>query len=155
MGLAQRSPRSCPVFRVRRTSLLKTGGLLVVVSLACLIAGGCATSPQANPPARVPPARFVMVNLSDHEWEIVLTPGSGAARSWRVGPRALIAESLPAGEYEGRQMLLAAAGGVEASRSLTLRLQAGKDYRWRLTTLLSKPAVGGDSVETPARISAR
>ena len=84
-----------------------------------------------------------MVNLSDGEWEIVLTPMTGPIRRWRVGPRMLIEEMLPAGEYAAEQVLLAAAGNAVAQRSLQIRLVAGKDYRWRLTTLLAAPTEGG------------
>ena len=114
------------------------------VLLAGMFVGGCATSPPDISPAALPAARFVMVNLSDCEWEIQLTPLQGVAKRWRVGPRVLIEDSLPAGEYTGKQTLLSTAGNTEASRSLAIRLEAGKDYRWRLTTLRSAPTVGGN-----------
>lgn len=57
-------------------------------------------------------------------------------------PRATHEETLPAGSYRGEQLLLSATGNIEVRRTLEVRLEAGKAYRWRLATLLAVPDGG-------------
>lgn len=113
--------------------------LIATALIGCALLTGCSAPPVAAPPSA--PARFTMANLSDSSWDIVLSAKDGSVSRRRVGPRALVEEVLPEGDYDCEQVLLSSAGAPAARRTLSIRLVAGQTYRWRLTTLLAPAEV--------------
>ena len=110
----------------------------------CLLAAGCGTVPQ--PSARAGPvAHFMVINLSDCEWQIAIAPASGGEhRVLHLTARASQAIDLPAGDYAVEQTALTADAGIESARRFTSHLDAGQTYRWRLATLLTAPSGESD-----------
>jgi hypothetical protein len=111
-----------------------------------LFAGGCGTGgPSAAGSGRV--VHFVIINLSDCEWQIMLAPADGGpVRALHLADRESQEVDLAAGEYRIEQTALKGAKEIKSTRRLTVRLDPGQTYRWRLVTLLSAPAsgAGGD-----------
>lgn len=105
-----------------------------VLSWAGGLLGGCAAPTAPAIPASAP-AQFVVVNLSDRSWEIVLTGAEGIVRRWPVAPWATFSDTLPPGSYRGEQVLQASQGGGATRRQLEIVLAPGKSYRWRLTAV--------------------
>jgi hypothetical protein len=111
-----------------------------------LLAGGCGTVGPASAVSGST-VHFVVINLSDCGWQIVLTPaGGGPARALQLAARESQEIDLAGGEYGIEQTALSGSTGTESRRGFTVRLEAGQTYRWRLATLLSAPAgeSGGD-----------
>lgn len=103
-----------------------------------LILGACTTATPPRSAGLV--AHFVVVNLSDCEWQIAIAPsGGGEARALRLPGRDTQKIDLAAGEYVIEQTMLARDAGPASTRRLTIRLEPGQTYRWRLVTLLTAP----------------
>lgn len=103
-----------------------------------LILGGCTTLTKPAPAG--PVTHFVVVNLSDYEWRIAIAPtGGGEARALRLPARALQEIDVAAGDYVIDQTMLTGNAEPASTRRLTIRLEPGQTYRWRLVTLLSAP----------------
>lgn len=103
-----------------------------------LILGGCTTAEL--PGSAGPRAHFVVVNLSDCEWQIAIDPGGGGeGRALRLPGRGTQQIDLAAGDYVIEQTMLARNAGPASTRRLTIKLEPGQTYRWRLVTLLTAP----------------
>jgi hypothetical protein len=88
-----------------------------------------------------PAAHFVVVNLSDCEWQIAIAPAAGGeTRALHLMARASQSIDLPGGDYVLEQTALTADAGIESARRFTSHLDAGQTYRWRLATLLTAPS---------------
>jgi len=131
-------PRARPVGwlrSARRWSALTAlaGGLLVA---------GCATPAlPLSPVAAVTGAHLVVINLTDYEWNLVIArTGGGESHFSRLQPRATLTVDLRGGDYLIDQSVLPAGAAPELSRRIPARLEAGRNYRWRLGTLLSDAA---------------
>jgi hypothetical protein len=116
--------------------LCPKSALLAAFGLA-LLAAGCGTVPQ-TPAGASPVAHFLVINVSDCEWQIAIAPaGGGETRALHLAARASQAIDLPGGDYVIEQTALLADAGIDSARRFTSHLDAGQTYRWRLATLLT------------------
>ena len=98
------------------------------------------------------PARLEVINETDYEWTITTTHASGEpAIDSRLRARATLALDLRSGDYriEQKQVALPDSPPSELSRKISLRVEPGQAYRWRLATLLSEPAANSNFRSTP------
>ena len=101
-----------------------------------LLAMGCA--PKASAPRQPDPAQLVVINLTDYAWSLAITAaGGGDPRREQVPPRAELTLKLAAGVYEIDQAVTSADAAPNLRRRLSIRVEPGRTYRWRLATLLS------------------
>jgi len=83
-------------------------------------------------------AHLTIVNDSNCEWRIVITPAlGGEVQTWKL-PVAKSQEAvLPGGDYVVDQTMLTVAISTVQTRRFPMKLDAGQAYRWRLVTVLS------------------
>ena len=111
-------------------------GLMVVFGLL-LLAAGCNTVPKPSAEAG-PTGHLVIVNLSDCEWQISISPmAGGETHTLHLAVRALQAIDLSPGDYVIEQTALVVDAGPDSARRFKTRIDVGQTYRWRLATLLS------------------
>jgi hypothetical protein len=115
--------------------------LALLIGLGLLLfTGGCGTARPLTAGSGHE-AHFIVINLSDCEWRILLTPaGGGPVRTLHLAARETQETDLGGGEYRIEQTALSGTAGLESTRRLTVQLDPGQTYRWRLVTLLSAPA---------------
>lgn len=83
-------------------------------------------------------ARLNVLNVSDCEWLVVITPATGGEKRTCKLPLAKSLDlELTAGDYEVEQTMVIANPGPDSMRRFSMHLAAGENYRWRLVTLLS------------------
>jgi hypothetical protein len=83
-------------------------------------------------------AHLTMLNSSDCEWQIVITPASsGDSRMVKLAAAKSVDFELAGGDYDFVQTMLAADAKPDSVRRFSIRLEAGQFYRWRLMSLLS------------------
>jgi hypothetical protein len=123
-----------------------SAALAVCLSLCALASGGGCAKPR--PAERMQMARVRFENHTDLPWRITLT--AGPAREARVGepgkalhlsPREIRVLEVGAGAYRVRAMPEEAQGTMDtwalASEGEDVKLSAGGNYVWPLSTLLS------------------
>jgi len=83
-------------------------------------------------------AHLAMLNCSECEWQIVITPTIGSEqRRWKISVAKSTEVELAAGDYEVEQTMLTDDAGPDATRRFLMRLEPGQAYRWRLVALLA------------------
>ncbi|MBK9991425.1 MAG: hypothetical protein IPP19_11995 [Verrucomicrobia bacterium] len=93
-------------------------------------------------------AHLNVLNVSDCEWLVVITPSSGGeAHKYKLPLAMSLDLELTAGDYEVEQTMVIANPGPDMTRRFTMHLAAGENYRWRLVTLLSSTSEPKDSHE--------
>jgi hypothetical protein len=86
-------------------------------------------------------AHLTLLNDSNCEWQIAMTPAAGGEpRSWKLPLAKSLKVELAGGDYQVEQTMLTDDAGPNEPRRFSLRLTAGESYRWRLVTLLSGAA---------------
>lgn len=86
-------------------------------------------------------AHLNVLNVSNCEWRVVITPRSGGdGLTLKLRLDQSLDVELPSGEYEVEQTMVVADTNPEATRRFSMKLAAGENYRWRLVTLLSGSA---------------
>ncbi len=106
-----------------------------VLALLPFLQGCTAVAPAPAPP---PPAHLVVTNLTDYRWHIVISRPSGQpVRDFEVKARASSAVDLDGADYVIDQDAVAGSADPELARRLSVHLDPGEAYGWRLATLLS------------------
>lgn len=83
-------------------------------------------------------ARLTLLNSSDCEWQIVITPlTNGDSRTWKLTAAKSLDLELAGGDCVIVQTLLVADAKPALTRRFSMHFEAGQSYRWRLMTLLS------------------
>ena len=106
---------------------------------ACLyLNSGCASQPRTL--AAPVPARLVVSNLTDYRWHIAISRSSGEpARDFQMEPRSTQRVELAGADYVIEQSVEGAGPTQGLDRRISVHLDSGQDYGWRLVTLLSDP----------------
>lgn len=124
-----------------RKYFARAGGARRLLTSTCLLGwflvlAGCAAPVAAPAPARL--ARLTVTNVSDYPWRLSLHSAAGATgRTEKLAPRSVCTLEVPGGTYQIEQMLLDGRSSPELTRQVSFQLEAGRTYRWQLTTLLS------------------
>jgi len=102
---------------------------------ACLcILTGCATPPVASHPA----AHLIVNNLTDYRWRIqIKRPTGGPVRDLQLAAQSSQGVDLEGADYLIEQSAQAGGAASTLTRSISVHLDAGQTYVWRLATLLS------------------
>ena len=102
---------------------------------ACLcILTGCATPPVASHPA----AHLIVNNLTDYRWRIeIRRPTGNPVRDLQLVAQSSQSVDLEGSDYVIEQSAQAEGAPSNLSRSISVRLEPGQTYVWRLATLLS------------------
>jgi hypothetical protein len=103
--------------------------------VACLgLLAGCATAPAPLQPA----AHLVVNNLTDYRWHIeIRRPTGGPVRDLQLEAQSSQSVDLEGADYVIEQSAMEAGAAPNLSRSISVHLEPGQAYVWRLATLLS------------------
>lgn len=106
---------------------------------ACLtFLSGCST--PATPAAVSAPAHLVVSNLTDYRWHIAINRASGQpAQDFQMEPRSTQSVDLAGADYVIEQSAQTAGLTQDLARRISVHLDPGQAYGWRLVTLLSEP----------------
>ncbi len=103
---------------------------------------GCAE--PAHPAPQAASAHLVVTNLTDYRWTIAISRAAGqSTRKIELEPRSTQNIDLAGDDYLIEQSAQGAGPGQDLTRRISVRLDQGKTYGWRLVTLLSGPGTGG------------
>ena len=104
-----------------------------IVASLCLLTG-CATTPVPSKPA----AHLVVNNLTDYRWRIeIRRPTGNPVRDLQLVAQSSQSVDLEGSDYVIEQSAQAEGAPSNLSRSISVRLEPGQTYVWRLATLLS------------------
>jgi len=96
-----------------------------------------------NAPLVIPAiaARLTMINESDCEWLITVSPfDGGEGEQWKLQVGKTREVALAEGQYRVEQKMLSVNSAAAPVRWFTFKLEAKQNYRWRLVNLLSSDA---------------
>ncbi len=108
--------------------------ILGILSLALLVTH-CAKSKYVS---RNQSTQLVLINQSDCAWRITISSDDGAQVT-RQDVAVGMSQTVPlsGGNYIIDQTMMAKNHSEEATRRLSMKLEDGRNYQWRLATLLS------------------
>jgi len=82
----------------------------------------------------------VVSNLTDYHWRIEIRRVSGGpAQEVKMEPRSSQDLDLPGADYVIEQAAQAEGAAQDLDRKISVHLDPGQTYGWRLVTLLSEP----------------
>lgn len=107
------------------------------VAACAVFVYGCIS--EATPPVPAPQAHLAITNLTDYVWKIEIRRASGGpAQEVKMAPRSTQNIDLVGADYVIEQVALVEGPAQDLDRRLSVHLDPGETYGWRLVTLLSE-----------------